>query len=529
MKAKRYLTGMAITLSIFTMSAQTISTEYAQPGIGGVVLPEFEANEFVEVLNLPINSKLDQAGRTVGEREQWLNANNTGALILNHYITDQTTLEKMKEDVRKSITQADLDMADISGLGEDAMINNIIARRLNNNYILFTNKDEKGRIQWEIYKIQLTPELYNAYINVMGTNEELPLIPMKFIKNGNYKQEDINSEYQNAVTNNNPEAGYAVFRRLVKDIPDLAIGGPVINNHPFRARMPKSAKNSKLQRFYTYRTVMKDGKMSSKNIGTAYVTRVIGQDTVQLYTLFGRNGSKKRGDYEVLTPGGRSAFSISGLYGLEKNGNYPRVRIEYDYLHWLSPIGVSGHVLGTLDVDFVGRSKNVLESSDGVQYSYIDVNKGKVSATHPNPLRAGLGIGYGVGYNFMGRFQIMPYIRVAGTYTTFLSVKDEFEVGTTSVKDGVYLPIADSNGYLDLSEDNKAEFFGIRGDVGAKFQINITNKLSIFLGAEYNYNAGFGKKSTTGISAAQYFYNKDYLHHGASSFNFLLGIRLISF
>lgn len=186
MKTKRFLTGMAITLSTFTMLAQTISTEYAQPGIGGVVLPEFEANEFVEVLNLPINSKLNEAGKSASEREQWLNANNVGVQILNAYITDQTTFEKMKDDVRKSITQADLDMAAVSGLGEDAMIGNILTRRLNNNYILFTDKDEKGKTIWEIYKIQLTPELYNAYINVMGTNEAAPLIPMKFVKSGKY-------------------------------------------------------------------------------------------------------------------------------------------------------------------------------------------------------------------------------------------------------------------------------------------------------------------------------------------------------
>lgn len=511
------------------MSAQTISTDYAQPGVGGVVLSEFVSNEFVEALDLPINSHLRQAGKTVGERENWLNKNNVGAQILAAYLTDQTTLDKMKEEVRKSITQADLDMAEISGLGEDAMISNILTRRLGNNYIFFTDDGEKGNTLWELYKIQLTPELYNAYINVMGTNEPAPLIPMKFIKNGKYKQSDIDEEYKNATIDKKPENGYAVFRRLVKDVPDLAIGGPIISNHPFRARMPKSAKNAKLQRFYTYRTVMKDGKMTSKNIGTAYVTRLIGQDTIQLYSLYGRSGSKKRGDYAVLTPGGRSAFSISGMYGLEKNGNYPRVRLEYDYMHWLSPIGLSGHVLGTLDVDFIGRSNNALETSSGDAFSYINVTDGKAYATHPNPLRAGLGIGYGVGYNFMGRFQIMPYIRVAATYTTFISVKDELELGSTSVKDGVYLPITDNYDNLILTEDNRGEFFGIRGDVGAKFQINFTNKLSMFLGLEYNYNAGFGKKSTAGVTAADYFYKKDYLHHGVSAFNFLLGFRLISF
>ncbi len=521
---------MAVALTLFSTSAQTISTEYAQPGIGGVVLPEFETNEFVEVLNLPINSKLNEAGTTIAERENWLNANNTGAQILAAYITDKTTFDKMKEDVRKSITQADLDMSAISGLGEDAMINNILSRRLGNNYVLFTGKNEKGKTTWEIYKIQLTPELYNAYINVMGTNEASPLIPMKFIKAGQYDQSTIDAEYQNALTDNNPEAGYAVFRRLVKEVPDLAIGGPVINSHPFRARMPKAAKNSKLQRFYIYRTVEKDGQFASKNIGTAYVTRLIGQDTIQLYSLFGRTGSKKRGDYAVLTPGGRSAFSISGLYGLEKNGNYPRVRVEYDFLHWLSPIGVSGHFLAALDADFIGRSGQTLFTVDDKPISYVSVADGKLYATHPNPLRAGLGVGYGVAYNFMGRFQVMPYIRIGATYTTFLSVKKDIEIGSAAgAEDGMYVPINSGYGDIDLSKDNKGEFFGVRGDLGAKFQVNITNKLSVFVGVEYNYNKGFGKKTTAGITAADYFYDKDYLAHGTSAFNFLAGVRLISF
>lgn len=404
----------------------------------------------------------------------------------------------------------------------------IIARKLDNNYVFFADKDG-NEVKWELYKIQLTPELYNAYLNVLGTNEPVPQIPMKFIKKGKYDQSDIDSEYQNAAINEKPEEGYAVFRRLVKEVPALALRGPVINNHPFRARMPLAAKNKKLQRFYTYRTVEKDGQLTLKNIGTAYVTRTIGQDTIQLYSLFGRSGSKKRGDYVVLTPGGRSSFSISGLYGLEKNGNYPRVRIEYDYLHWLSPVGVSGHVLAALDADFIGRSSSALELSDGTKFSYINVSEGKAYVAHPNPFRAGLGVGYGVAYNFMGRFQVMPYLRIAGTYTTFLSIKDDNEIGSTSAKDGAYVPIVDEYDNIDLSENNKGDFWGIRGDLGAKFQVNITNKLSVFVGVEYNYNKGFGKKTTADITAADYFYKKEYLGHGASAFNFLAGIRLISF
>lgn len=83
MKVKSMLTGLAMALTLFPSSAQTINTEYAQPGIGGVILPEFEANEFVEVLNLPINSKLNEAGTTIADREKWLNANNAGAQILS--------------------------------------------------------------------------------------------------------------------------------------------------------------------------------------------------------------------------------------------------------------------------------------------------------------------------------------------------------------------------------------------------------------------------------------------------------------
>lgn len=531
MKLKHLLVGAIAAIAPLAAVAQTISTEYAQPGIGGVVLDEFADNEYVQVLNLPINKKLNEAGTTVYAREKWLNDNNVGAQILSVYVSDATSLEKMKDDVRKSITQADLDMQMLSGLGDDAMINSILIRRLKNNYILFIDDTPDGKKkQWEIYKIQLTPELYNAYINTVGTTERAPFIPMQFVKDGKYDQSDVDLEYQQAITDNKPAGGYAVYRRLVKDVPDLAIGGPVINSHPFRARMPKAARNSKLQRFYIYRTAEKDGVMKSKNIGTAYVTRLIGADTIQLYSLYGRTGSKKRGDYAVLTPGGRSAFSVAGLFGLEKNGNYPRLRIEYDYLHWLSPLGISGHLLGTLDVDFMDKSDNAMELESGDKFSYINVSEGKAYAADPNPLRVGLGVGYGVAYNFMGRFAVMPYVRVACTYTTFISMKDENELGSTMVKDGAYLPIFDRDTYYPiLDENNKAEFLSVRGDFGAKFQVNITNKLSIYLGAEYNYFKGFGKKTTADISAADYFYDKKYLGHGTSSFNFLAGVRFISF
>lgn len=531
MKFTNFLTGMAVTLTAFAGSAQTISTEYAQPGIGGKVLNEFRTNEFVDVLDLPINDMLNNAGTTVAEREKWLNDQNVGAQILKSYIADQTTFEQMKADARKSITQADLDMQMLNGLGEDAMVQNIIMRRLKNNYIFFENDIEGkvGQKHWEMYKIDLTPELYNAYINTLGTTESAPMIPMKFIKDGKYSQSSIDSEYQTAITDGDPTKGYAVFRRLTAAVPDLAIGGPVISAHPYRARMPKAAENKKLQRFYVYRTVDKNGQLQSRRIGTAYVTRLFG-DTVQLYTLDGRNGSNKRGDYAVLTPGGRSAFSISGMYGLEKNGNYPRVRVDYDYLHWLSPIGVSGHVLAGVDVDFIGRSKEAFDLDNGDKFSYVNVSDGNAYAADPNPLRVGVGVGYGVAYNFMGRFSVMPYVRVNATYTTFLSMKDKNLLGTASgYEDGAYVPIVDSLGRFDLNKDNKGEFFGFRGDVGAKFSVNIVKNVSIFLGVEYNYNEGFGKKTTAddGTTAHSYFY-KD-LGHGKSAFNFFAGVRLVSF
>lgn len=527
MRIKHLFASAVLALAAFPIAAQTISTEYAKPGIAGCVLPEFSENEYVDVLNLPINSKLKEAGATVEEREKWLNSNNVGAQILKTYISDTTKFEEMKAQAQNSITQADLDMQWLSGLGDDVMINNILSRRLKHNYVLFIDDLDNGKKQWEIYKIDLTPELYNAYINTLGTSDPAPQINMKFIKKGTYDQSTIDTEYSESVTNNT--AKNAVYRRLVKDVPDLSIGGPVINSHPFRARMPKAAKNEKLQRFYIYRTVEKDGALKSKNIGTAYVTRLIGSDTIQLYSLYGRTGSKKRGDYAVLTPGGRSSFSVSGLYGLEKNGNYPRVRVEYDFLHWLSPLGISGHVLGLVDADFVGKSDNGLELESGDKFSYINVSENKAYAVDPNPFRIGVGLGYGVAYNFMGRFAVMPYLHIAGTYTTFLSLKDENEIGSTTLNDGAYLPIADENGYLTITEDDKGDFWGVRGDLGAKFQVNITNKLSVFVGVEYNYMKGFGKKTSAGITAADYFYDKDYLGHGTSSFNFMAGVRLISF
>lgn len=530
MKAKSLLAGMTVALAMLSTSAQTISTEYAQPGIGGKVLPEFRTNEYIEVLDLPINSQLSQAGSTVASREKWLNDNNVGLQILASYLTDQTSYDKMKADVRKSITQADLDDAAFSGLGEEAMINGILVRRLSNNYIFFANTHSDGKTYWEIYKIQLTPELYNAYINVMGTNEAKPQIPMKFIKSGKYDQKKIDEEYAAATTSSHSDDQYAVFRRLAKDVPDLAIGGPVINSHPYLARVPQTANREKLQRYYIYRTVEKNGQLKSKNVGTSFVTRAIGQDTIQLYSLFGRTGSKKRGDYAVLTPGGRNSISVSGMYGFEKNGNYPGVRLEYDNMHMLTPQGISGHILGTIDVDFIGRSSLASDTDEGETFTYLNVKDEKVYATHPNPLRLGIGLGYGVGFNFMGRFQLMPYVRINATYTTFLSVHHDEELGTLiGAKDGNYLPIADDNGMPDLSEDNEAEFFGVRGDLGAKFQVNITKEFSFFVGAEYNYHKGFGKKTTAGISAADYFYKKDYLGHGTSSFNLMAGVRIVLF
>ena len=211
------------------------------------------------------------------------------------------------------------------------------------------------------------------------------------------------------------------------------------------------------------------GEIYSKKVSTARVTDVNSEST-RLFTISGRYASTKRGDVAVLKDRHRLSLSIAGQGSF---GNDPRYggRIQLEVLSGFSKAGIARYILADIDYNRYRREpENVWWNKDGM--------------VQPTLQNASFSLGYGVGFNFLGRFEIMPYI-LAGYQMSFMTGLDEGQVWNHDTEQWeTVMPTKKNKWMLGNS-------FITHG--GIRLSINIWYPVQLIVGGDYNLTLGIRK------------------------------------
>lgn len=422
------------------------------------------------------NKKID--GNVIADK---LNKDKVGKTVLNRLLKRDSygrlDMTNLYEEALKNTTLQEMEVAmqDFSAEAKDVLKKEISYQLLKNNYIIIIQEipkkkhPEKIKYYWQAFHVDIDDRI----IQQVFLNWETPSIydkievPVSFVGEGRY--------YTNSF-----------LFDLGKKVPAFAIRGSVFSRHPFLAYTTAQQGVKKGDRFFIYRfKENRKGEIYSKKVCTARATDVTDEHT-RLYTISGKYASKKRGDIAVQKDRHKTSLSLMGQYSA---GNDSRIggRILFDYLTHFSKRGIAQYVLIGLDYN---RYK---KEPEGVWWN----ENGEFAQPALNDINASLG--YGFGFNLLGRIEIMPYALI-GYQHTFLTNRESL----------IYWD-RNSDDWATLNFDGYNAFVG---HAGIRLSINIWYPLQLMIAADYNY-ATKDKE-----------YNQIIERHDMNRVNFYAGFRL---
>ena len=422
------------------------------------------------------NKKID--GNVIADK---LNQDKVGKTVLNRLLKRDShgrlDMTSLYEEALKNTTlqETEVAMQDFSAEAKDVLKKEISYQLLKNNYIIIIQEipkkkhPEKSKYYWQAFHVDIDDRI----IQQVFLNWENPSIydeievPVSFVGEGRY--------YTNSF-----------LFDLGKKVPAFAIRGSVFSRHPFLAYTTAQQGVKKGDRFFIYRfKENRKGEIYSKKVCTARATDVTDEHT-RLYTISGKYASKKRGDIAVQKDRHKTSLSLMGQYSA---GNDSRIggRILFDYLTHFSKRGIAQYVLIGLDYN---RYK---KEPEGVWWN----ENGEFAQPALNDINASLG--YGFGFNLLGRIEIMPYALI-GYQHTFLTNRESL----------IYWD-RNSDDWATLNFDGYNAFVG---HAGIRLSINIWYPLQLMIATDYNY-ATKDKE-----------YNQIIERHDMNRVNFYAGFRL---
>lgn len=370
-----------------------------------------------------------------------------------------------------TIEEIEIAMQDASAETRDVLKREVARQILRNNYIVvFQNRvktkkngepklDKNGNPKterlWMVFHIGIGDRIIDqAFLNWENPERyDLIQVPVKFVAvgkvPGNYYGEE------------------ELMFDIAKKVPAFAVRGSVYSRRPFLARTTVKQGVKKKDRFFVYRFVEnKKGEIYSKKVSTARVTDVNDEST-RLFTISGRYASTKRGDVAVLKDRHITSLSIAGQGSF---GNDPRYggRIQLEVLCGFSKAGIAQYFLTSIDYNRYQREpENVWWNEDEM--------------VRPTLQNASLSIGYGAGFNFLGRFELMPYILVGYQASFMRHLSDGYVWNHDAEQWETIKPTKENEGKLGHS-------FITHG--GARLSMNIWYPVQLIVGADYNLTLG---------------------------------------
>lgn len=446
------------------MQAQKIAfdAKYIKVGVvTNISLPQIENNANIRNLG-QINyqniyeKKVD--GNIIADK---LNQEKVGKIVLDRLLKRDShghlDMNGLYEEALKNTTlqETEVAMQDFSAEAKDVLKKEISYQLMKNNYVIIVqtihyvtkiNKKNKTKKYWQVFHVNIDDRIIEqVFLNWNNpTLYDKIEVPISFVAEGKFPKNQDSEE---------------VMFDIAKKVPAFAIRGSVFSRHPFLAYTTAQQGVKKGDRFFIYRfKENRKGEIYSKKVCTARATDVTDEHT-RLYTISGKYASKKRGDIAVQKDRHKTSLSLMGQYSA---GNDSRIggRILFDYLTHFSKRGIAQYVLIGLDYN---RYK---KEPEGVWWN----ENGEFAQPALNDINASLG--YGFGFNLLGRIEIMPYALI-GYQHTFLTNRESL----------IYWD-RNSDDWATLNFDGYNAFVG---HAGIRLSINIWYPLQLMIAADYNY------------------------------------------
>lgn len=417
-----------------------------------------------------------------------LSQDGVGKIVLNRLLERDNQglhMNNLYDQALQNTTIEEIEIAiqDASAETKDILKREISRQLLKNNYIIIfqTVKKKLGdksieRKYWQAFHVGINdsivdlvflnwqnPQLYNQIeIPVTFVAEgKIPKVKaQKFNKKASQVFVGIAEDIKKVGNARVIKAENELMFDIAKKIPAFAIRGSVFKRAPFLARTSSRQGVKKGDRFYIYRFKEKEsGEIYSKKVCTARATEV-NEKSTRLYTISGKYASTKRGDVAVQKDRHKSSFSIMGQYSA---GNDARIggRLQYEYLLNFSKKGIAQYFLTGIEYN------KYKKEPEGVWWD------GTINI-RPTLHHASAMLGYGLGFNFLGRFELMPYIMM-GCQTSFMTSLGNGEVWN----------------HDDVCWDSAASSYcSYIGYAGTRFNMNLWYPLQMTLGIDYNISIG---------------------------------------
>lgn len=388
----------------------------------------------------------------------------------------------------EEISEASLD---VSAETKDVLKREIARQLMKNNFILLTSSNKERTKGWlHVFHVDIDDRIIDQAFNTWNDpgrydQIEVPVTYRGSVKTSHVRLGSLLAMGQQIV---NGDSGAELVMDIAKEVPEFAVRGPVVTRRPFVARTGARQGIRPGDLLYVYRSFLdKDSVVYSKKICSVRATEV-GPDSVRLYTVSGRMASNKLGDIAVYRGRHRWAFSAlwQGSFGSDARHG-ARLLWEHRF-RGFSPKGRSHYFLVGLDVN------SFKSDPRGVWFDADD------RAVRPKLVGGGIHLGYGIGWHFLGRLELMPYALVGAQLA-----------GLT--KGAVQYYNEEQEKWTNLNATAGLTPF-VTGHAGLRLNVNLWYPVQLTVGADYNCNFPLNKNNEAA-----------YDNHELNRLNFYAGLR----
>lgn len=396
---------------------------------------------------------------------------------------------------------------DVSAETKDVLKREIARQLMKNNFIVLTSSNKEGtKWWWHAFHVDIDDRIIDQAFNTWNDPARYDQIEVPVTYRGSGEIEGgMRQALSGGVKAPSAAAAmpllaagiaagkalrpYFLIQDIAKEVPEFAVRGPVVTRRPFVARTGAKQGVRPGDLLYVYRAFLdKDSTICSKKICSVRATEV-GPDSVRLYTVSGRMASNKLGDIAVYRGRHRWAFSAMWQGSFGSDARHGARLLWERRFRGFSPKGRSHYFLVGLDVNaFKSDPKGVWFDNDGQD-------------EQPKLMSGGINLGYGIGWHFLGRLELMPYALVGAQLAGL--TKSELQ-------------------YYDKEQEKWADFTGglagvtpfFAGHAGLRLNVNLWYPVQLTVGADYNCNIPLSKKNEAA-----------YDNHDLNRLNFYAGLR----
>ncbi len=465
-------------LGFVTTNAQKLSFDAKYIKVGVASNTGFVQNQ--NTRNIDLGGILDKYNNSIKKKkervsheinEQRLNEDKVGKLVLDKLLqrtSHSLNIDALYDEALHNTTVEEIEAAilDISADYKDVLKKEIAIQLLKNNYVVVAQEIHwnSDGIFWQVFHVDIDDEIINQVFlcwNDISRYDQIN-VPVKFVAEGYTKKGLLGEKDWVDVVQ------AKIMFEIGKKVPAFAVRGPITSKQPLTARMGRNMGVKQADRAFIYRfKENRKGEIYSKKICTARTTQT-DEGTTVLYPISGRFPSYKKGDIAVLRD--RKKSSISLMYQGSFGGD-PRHggRLQYERMLSFSKAGVAQYFIGA--VGYNQYNKEPL-GAWGPKYEGIQ----------PQWVNYDFTVGYGIGFNFWGRVEIMPYAMLGLQIPHFKDSESAMYWDNDLDGDG----FGTESGWVSKKWEGS---IGFQSYWGVKVNINLFYPIQLTGGVDYNLTA----------------------------------------